>query len=92
MRKMMRKNLVSRMAAAVSSGISCDQNLPSTWFFCHLWNRSEWLHACAEGYLVCLILGIDELQQEVATAGHPGGCVCLGDMAGLEDERLKEQG
>ena len=92
MRKMMRKNLVSRMAAAVSSGISCDLTLPIKWLICHLWNRSEWLHACAEGYVVCLMLGMGELRREVAAACHPGGCVCLGDMAGLEDERLKEQG
>ena len=48
--------------------------------------------ASAEGYVVCLMLGMGELRREVAAACHPGGCVCLGDMAGLEDERLKEQG
>ena len=42
--------------------------------------------------MVCLMLGIDKLQQEVAAAGHQGGCVYLGDMAGLEDEGLKEEG
>ena len=46
--------------------------------------------ACAEGYVVCLMLGIDELQQEVAAAGHQGGCVYLGDMASLEDEGLMD--
>ena len=32
------------------------------------------------------------LLREVAAAGHQGGCVCLGDMAGLEDQRLKQLG
>ena len=55
MRKMMRKYLVSRVAAAVSSGISLDQNLPIKWLICHLWNRSAWLHTCTEGYVDWLI-------------------------------------
>ncbi len=31
------------------------------------------------------------LLREVASAGNLGECVCLGDMAGLEDEELKDQ-
>ena len=42
--------------------------------------------SCAECYLDCLMLGISSLLlREVATAGHLVG------LAGLEDERLKEQ-
>ena len=44
--------------------------------------------ACAEGYVVCLMLGIDELRREIAAAGHLAGSVCFGDMAALEDECL----
>ncbi len=38
------------------------------------------------------MLGMGELRREVAAAGNLGECVCLGDMASLEEERLKEQG
>ena len=81
------------MAAAVSSGISTELTLPSAWLVVLPYLESICMaSACAEGYVVCLMLGIDELQQEVAAAGHQGGCVYLGDMAGLEDEGLKEEG
>ncbi len=90
---MMSKNLVSRMAAAVSSGISTELTLHNAWLVVLSSLESIWMaSACAEGYVVCLMLGMGELRREVAAAYHPGGCVCLGDMAGLKDERLKEQG
>ena len=90
---MMRKNSVSRMAAAVSFGISCELTLPSAWLVDLSSLESIWMaSACAEGYVVCLMLGMGELRREVAAACHPGGCVCLGDMAGLEDQRLKQLG
>ena len=93
MRKMMRKNLVSRMAATVSSGISCELTLPSAWLVDLSSLESIWMaSACAEGYVVCLMLGMGELRREVAAACHQGGFVCLDDMAGLEDRRLKDQG
>ena len=33
----------------------------------------------------------DELGREVVAAGHPGGSICLDDMACLEDEQMKGQ-
>ena len=86
------QNSVSRMAAAVSSGISSELTLPSAWLVVLPLESICMASACAEGYVVCIMLGMGELRREVAAACHPGGCVCLGDMAGLEDERLKEQG
>ena len=81
------------MAAAVSSGISCELTLPSAWLVVLPSLESIWMaSACAEGYVVCLMLGMGELRREVAAVRSLGECVCLDDMAGLEDERLKEQG
>ena len=52
MRKMMRKNLVSRMAAAVSSGISSELTLPSAWLVVLPYLESICMaSACAEGYV-----------------------------------------
>ena len=52
MRKMMRKNLVSRVAAAVSSGISCELILPNAWLVVLPSLESIWMaSACAESYV-----------------------------------------
>ena len=68
-----RKNLVTRMAAAVSSGISCEQTLPIKWLICHLWNRSAWLHSFAVGYVACLLLGVVEFASSRSSfCGEPG--------------------
>ncbi len=73
MRKMMRKNLVTRMAVAVSSGISFEQNLPIKWLICHLWNRSAWLYSFAVGYVACLLLGVVEFASSRSSfCGEPG--------------------